>query len=75
MAPPGYLLPHRPHRADFPVPQAGLSGYVGKTGIGIRGMRERIRQFGGTFEIGPQSDGSGTIIIARLPIDGSLGEF
>jgi hypothetical protein len=30
MAPPGYLLPHRPHRADFPqrVPQAGLSGYV-----------------------------------------------
>src|SRR5580704_2768940 len=30
MAPPGYLLPHRPHRADCPqrVPQAGLSGYV-----------------------------------------------
>jgi len=46
-------------------------GSISKVGVGIRGMQERIRQFGGTFEIGAQSDGSGTIIVARLPVDGA----
>jgi len=45
MAPPGYLLPHRPHRADFPqrVPQAGLSSYVQTWRIrgGNNGWRRR----------------------------------
>ena len=44
---------------------------MGKAGVGIRGMQERVRQLGGTFQIGTQSDGSGTIIIARLPVDGA----
>ncbi len=43
---------------------------AGKAGVGIRGMRERIRQLGGSLEIGSQLDGSGTVIVARLPIDG-----
>jgi PAS domain S-box-containing protein len=42
---------------------------AGKAGVGIRGMRERVRQLGGTLEIGSQRDGSGTIVMARLPID------
>jgi len=38
----------------------------GTPGVGIRGMRERIRQLGGTLEI--QSDGQGTNVEARLPV-------
>jgi len=39
---------------------------AGTPGVGIRGMRERIRQLGGSLEI--NSDGKGTVIVARLPI-------
>jgi signal transduction histidine kinase len=38
----------------------------GRTGVGFRGMRERLRQLGGTLEI--RSDGSGTAVIAVLPL-------
>jgi len=38
----------------------------GAPGVGIRGMRERLRQLGGMLEI--DSNGSGTVIAVRLPI-------
>jgi len=38
----------------------------GTPGVGIRGMRERMRQLGGLLEI--HSYGSGTIVEARLPV-------
>jgi len=38
----------------------------GTPGVGIRGMRERLRQLGGTLEI--DSNGSGTVITVRLPV-------
>jgi signal transduction histidine kinase len=38
----------------------------GRTGVGFRGMRERLRQLGGTLEI--RSDGRGTVVIATLPL-------
>ena len=38
----------------------------GTPGVGIRGMRERIRQLGGSLEI--DSNGTGTLVVARLPI-------
>ena len=41
----------------------------GKAGVGIRGMRERIRQLGGSLEISSSVNGKGTIIVARLPVD------
>jgi signal transduction histidine kinase len=42
----------------------------GTPGVGIRGMRERIRQLGGSLRI--DSGGSGrTAVIARLPLVGS----
>jgi signal transduction histidine kinase len=37
----------------------------GRVGVGFRGMRERLRQLGGTLEI--RSDGSGTVVSAVLP--------
>jgi PAS domain S-box-containing protein len=38
----------------------------GTPGVGIRGMRERVRQLGGTLEI--RSSGEGTLVVARLPV-------
>ncbi len=43
---------------------------AGKAGVGIRGMRERIRQLGGALEIGSQRIGGGMTLVARLPIAG-----
>lgn len=37
-------------------------------GVGIRGMRERIRQLGGTLEVSSDGDGKGTVVFARLPV-------
>jgi signal transduction histidine kinase len=34
-------------------------------GVGIRGMRERLRQFGGTLEV--RSDAWGTRVVAKMP--------
>ena len=41
----------------------------GKAGVGIRGMRERVRQLGGSLEINSPANGKGTVIVARLPVD------
>jgi len=38
----------------------------GTPGVGIRGMRERLRQLGGTLEI--KSNSRGTLVVARLPV-------
>lgn len=46
--------------------QLELSSFS-RTGVGFRGMRERLRQLGGTLEI--QSIGIGTTIRATLPLD------
>jgi signal transduction histidine kinase len=38
---------------------------AGRTGVGFRGMRERLRQLGGTLEV--RSGGTGTVVTARVP--------
>ena len=38
----------------------------GTPGVGVRGMRERLRQLGGTLEI--NSNGAGTVVVVGLPI-------
>src|SRR6266852_1857563 len=38
----------------------------GTAGVGIRGMRERVRQLGGSLEI--NSNDTGTVVVARLPV-------
>jgi signal transduction histidine kinase len=39
---------------------------TGTPGVGVRGMRERIRQLGGTVEI--KSSGNGTCVTVKLPV-------
>src|SRR5437867_2106797 len=39
---------------------------TGTPGVGIRGMRERLRQLGGSLDI--HSNDKGTFIVARLPV-------
>jgi signal transduction histidine kinase len=45
---------------------------AGKTGVGIRGMRERIRQLGGSLEIRSRLNGSGTVVVARCRLTGGM---
>ena len=40
---------------------------TGTPGVGIRGMKERLRQLGGTLEI--ESGKSGTVVTLKLPLD------
>jgi signal transduction histidine kinase len=41
---------------------------AGTPGVGIRGMRERIRQLNGVMEINSDGIGRGTVVVARLPL-------
>lgn len=45
--------------------QESTLGSPGSTGVGLRGMQERLRQFGGTLQV--QSNGHGTRVTAILP--------
>jgi signal transduction histidine kinase len=40
----------------------------GAPGVGIRGMRERIHQLGGTLEISSDGNGKGTAVVVKLPV-------
>jgi signal transduction histidine kinase len=51
-----------------------ISAPSGTPGVGIRGMRERLRQLGGSLEIQCDGKGKGTTVIARLPIVSSPAE-
>jgi signal transduction histidine kinase len=41
----------------------------GTPGVGLRGMRERIRQLGGGLEIYSDGHGKGTQVVATLPVE------
>jgi PAS domain S-box-containing protein len=53
----------------IPPEKREAMGSGGLPGVGIRGMRERLRQLGGTLEV--NSNGEGTVVVARLPVDNS----
>lgn len=40
---------------------------AGAPGVGIRGMRERLRQLGGTLQIDSKGSGRGAVVVIRLP--------
>jgi signal transduction histidine kinase len=44
-----------------------FSGEAATPGVGVRGMRERLRQLGGTLDIRSDGEGKGTLVTARLP--------
>jgi two-component system sensor histidine kinase/response regulator len=52
----------------IPLEKRSAMVSTGMVGVGIRGMRERIRQLGGTLEISSGSNDRGTLIVVRLPI-------
>jgi signal transduction histidine kinase len=41
---------------------------TGLSGVGVRGMHERLRQLGGNLEIKSAGAGQGTVVVARLPL-------
>ncbi len=49
----------------IPIEKREEMASAGTPGVGIRGMRERIRQLGGALEI--TSNTNGTVILVRLP--------
>jgi PAS domain S-box-containing protein len=55
------------HGRGIPLEKRKAMDSVGLPGVGIRGMRERIRQLGGNLEINPGRNKKGTIMIAHLP--------
>jgi signal transduction histidine kinase len=54
------------HGKGIPTEKLDEMTLPGTAGVGITGMRERVRQLGGTLAI--DSDNQGTKIIARIPI-------
>lgn len=52
--------------AGIPAARQAELATDGILGVGIRGMRERIRQLGGSFTI--RSDASGTTVAAEVPV-------
>lgn len=51
----------------------GATGSDGGSGYGIAGMRERVDQLGGEFEVIPRNPTGGVIVRAWLPAAGSQG--
>jgi two-component system, NarL family, sensor kinase len=52
----------------IPLEKRKAMDSAGVPGVGIRGMRERIRQLGGHLEIDSGGNTKGTLMIASLPI-------
>lgn len=48
------------------MPRAASNGSLWRSGVGIQGMEERVRQLSGHFEI--RSHGKGTVVAVRLPV-------
>ena len=50
----------------FTLGKESIFGSSAHAGVGLRGMRERLRQFGGTLQV--RSNGNGTRVTAILPV-------
>ncbi len=57
------------HGKGIPADKRQQLELGGKAGVGLRGMRERVRQLGGNLEIRPAPTNGGTLIRAQLPVD------
>jgi len=50
----------------IPAEKISEVAVTGSPGVGLRGMRERLSQLGGSLEI--KSDGKGAAVVAKLPV-------
>ncbi|WP_051218095.1 sensor histidine kinase [Nocardioides insulae] len=57
----------RPGEVPGTVPDAVPDAVPNGSGVGLRGMRERVRALGGALDAGPRPDG-GWLVRARLPM-------
>ena len=57
------------HGKGIPADKRQQLELGGKAGVGLRGMRERVRQLGGNLEIRPALTNGGTLVRAQLPVD------
>ncbi|MGA8430614.1 MAG: PAS domain S-box protein, partial [Candidatus Sulfotelmatobacter sp.] len=57
------------HGKGIPADKRQQLELGGKAGVGLRGMRERVRQLGGNLEIRPAPTNGGTLVRAQLPVD------
>jgi signal transduction histidine kinase len=62
----GVLLEVQDQGSGIAPDKLPLLSSNGVPGVGIRGMKERLRQLGGDLEI--NSSGQGTTVVARLPL-------
>ena len=68
------LVEVKDHGKGIPSEKLEEMASAGTPGVGIRGMRERLRQLGGTLKI--ESGDSGTIVAVWLPIpEGSASQI
>jgi two-component system, NarL family, sensor histidine kinase FusK len=56
----------------MPEEKLPTSASAGKTGVGLRGMWERVRQFGGEMEISSQPTGTIVRVIFPVPASGQV---
>ena len=62
------LLEVRDEGKGIPTERQAELMSAGMPGVGIRGMRERLRQLGGSLQVSSGGAGCGTRIVAKIPI-------
>jgi two-component system sensor histidine kinase UhpB len=48
----------------------GFTRHGSERGIGLTSMRQRVEALGGSLQVGARADGSGTEVVAVVPIAG-----
>jgi|SRR5690242_1575715 len=64
----GVVLEVRDRGKGIPAEKEGELMSGGTPGVGIRGMRERVRQLGGSLQVNSDGAGRGTRILAKIPV-------
>src|SRR5262245_34084764 len=65
------ILQIRDHGRGLPTTASGETAGAESVGVGISGMRQRLRQFGGVLEV--ESSDRGTVVTAKAPITNGVG--
>jgi signal transduction histidine kinase len=66
------ILSAQEDRAYLKIKDNGVGfqeGVLKPNTLGLTSMRERVEQLGGTFQIGPNPSGQGTLVVVEVPCD------